>query len=92
MKHSTFLSLNWQDFFKGLVVAVLSSIIAIIAPSIQDGSLTFDWTVIWHTGVAAGVAYLSKNLLTATPKTVEIDPSKTSVVDSKTNEIIVNAK
>jgi hypothetical protein len=92
MKHSAFFNLNSQDFFKGLIVAVLGAMVAIIAPSIQNGSLTFDWTAIWHTGVAAGVAYLGKNLFSATPKTVQIDPSKTSEVDSKTNETIVNAK
>lgn len=92
MKHSTFFNLNWQDLLKGLVVAVLGAVVAIIAPSIQDGSLIFDWTVIWHTGVAAGVAYLSKNLLSPAPKTIEIDPSKTSVVDSETKQPIINAK
>jgi hypothetical protein len=91
MKKSAFLNLNWQDFFKGLVVAVLGAVVAIIAPSIQDGSLVFDWTTIWHTGVAAGIAYLSKNLLSQTPKVIQIDPSKTSVVDSDTKRTIVSA-
>ena len=92
MKHSSFFNLNWQDFLKGLVVAVLGAMVAIIAPSIQDGSLTFDWTTIWHTGVAAGVAYIGKNFLTPTPKTIQIDPSKTSVIDLETKQPIINAK
>jgi len=92
MKKSTFLSLNIQDFLKGLIVAVGGGIVAIIAPSIQDGSLQFDWTTIWHTGVASALAYLAKNLFTPTPKSVQIDPSKTSVTDIKTKETILNSK
>lgn len=91
MKKSSFLSLNVQDFIKGLVVAVGGGIVAIVAPSIQDGSLTFNWTTIWHTAVASALAYLAKNLFTPTPKSIQIDPEKTSVVDAKTKETIVNA-
>jgi len=42
MKQSTFLNLNLQDFLKGLVVAIGGGIVAVVAPSIQDGSLVFD--------------------------------------------------
>jgi len=91
MKKSTFLSLNWQDFLKGLVVAVGGGIVAIVAPSIESGNFTFNWTIIWHTAAAAGLSYIAKNLFSPTPKKVEIDPSKTSVVDEKTKETIVDA-
>jgi hypothetical protein len=89
MKKSSFLNLNIQDFLKGLVVAVGGGVVAIIAPSIQDGSLTFNWTTIWHTAVAAGISYLGKNLFSPTPSSVVIDPSKTSVVDAETKETII---
>lgn len=92
MKKSGFLSLNVQDFVKGLVIAIGGGVVAIIAPSIQDGSWVFNWTTIWHTAVASALAYLAKNLFTPTPKTVQIDPSKTSVIDSKTKEVIINSK
>lgn len=91
MKKSTFLSINFQDFIKGLVVAIGGAVVAIIAPSIQDGSLTFNWTTIWHTAVAAGLSYLAKNLFTPTPKSVHIDPEKTSVIDIKSNLPIIKA-
>lgn len=91
MKQSTFLNLNLQDFLKGLVVAIGGGIVAVVAPSIQDGSLVFDWTTIWHTAVASGLAYIAKNLFTPAPKKVVIDPEKTSVVDATTKEVIVNA-
>lgn len=88
MKKSSFLSLNLQDFIKGLIIAVGGAIVAIIAPSIEAGTFIFDWTTIWHTAVASALAYLGKNLFTPTPKTIQIDPSKTDVVDSKTKQII----
>ena len=90
MKKSSFLNLNWQDLAKGFIVAVLGAIVAIIAPSIQAGNFTFDWTTIWHTGVAAGVAYIGKNFFTPPPKTIEVDPAKTEVIDSKTKQILSN--
>lgn len=92
MKKSSFLNLNVQDFLKGLVMAVGGAVVAIVAPSIQDGSLVFNWTSIWHTAVASGLAYLAKNLFTPIPKTVQIDPAKTSVVDAKTKETILSSK
>lgn len=90
MKKSSLFNLNWQDLAKGFIVAVLGAIVAIIAPSIQAGNFTFDWTTIWHTGVAAGVAYIGKNFFTPPPKTIEVDPTKTEVIDSKTKQILNN--
>jgi hypothetical protein len=89
MKQSSFLSLNVQDFIKGLVVAVGGAVMAIILPSIQAGNLTLDFTTIWHTALASALAYLGKNLFTPTPKSIQIDPSKTSVVDSNTKQTII---
>jgi hypothetical protein len=61
---SGFLSLNTQDFLKGLIITIGSAVFALVAESIQKGQFTFDFTAIWHTGVAAGVAYLGKQLFT----------------------------
>lgn len=91
MKTTKFLSLSAQDFIKGLIMAIGGGVVAIIAPSIQSGEFVFNWTTIWHTAVASALAYLAKNLFSSTPKIVEVDPSKTSIVDKKTKEIIVNA-
>ena len=91
MKVSKFLSLNVQDFLKGLVVAIGGAVVAVVAPSIQSGIWTFDWATIWHTAAASALAYLAKNFLTPTPKTVQIDPSKTSVIDRDTKEPLINA-
>ena len=91
MKLTKFFSLNIQDFLKSLVMAVGGGVVAIIAPSIEDGSFTFNWTTIWHTAVASALAYLGKNLLTATPKSIQIDPGVTSVIDKDTKEVIVDS-
>ena len=64
---SGFLSLNTKDFIKGLIVAVVSALIAGVLQLLQAGPFTFDWATfqpIVLTAVSAGLAYLSKNLFT----------------------------
>jgi len=63
MKSSIF-TLNKLDFVKGLVIAVLTSIITIIYDTVQLGSLTFDWKAITTAAASAALAYILKNLLT----------------------------
>jgi hypothetical protein len=87
MKHSTFLNLNWQDFFKGLIMAVGTPVLYLLQELIPHWNLS----PIEKAAISASVTYLLKNFFTPTPKTVQIDPSKTSVVDSKTKEPIINA-
>ena len=65
--NSGFLNLNAKDFLKGLVVAVLSALIAGVLQLLQAGPFTFDWATfqpIVLTAVYAALAYLSKNLFT----------------------------
>jgi hypothetical protein len=76
---------------KGLATAVFAGVVAVIAPAIQNGNFTFDWTTIWHTAVAAAVGYIGQKLVSPVPNTVKIDPSKTSVIDKNTKEVIVNS-
>jgi len=61
---SNFLSLNTQDFIKGFIITITSAVFTLVAESVQKGQFTFDFTTIWHTAVAAGIAYLGKNLFT----------------------------
>lgn len=61
---SKFLSLNTTDFVKGLVVAVLTSVLTIVYTSLQSGSLTFDWKAIATTALTSAIGYITKNLLT----------------------------
>jgi len=89
MKLSTFLSLNQQDWLKGLVMAVLGAVYAIIEPLLSSGTLTFNWKYIGTTALSTSVLYLVKNLFTPIPKMVEVDPVKTIVVDVNTKDVIV---
>lgn len=63
-KTSNFLSLNWADFGKGLLVSVISAVLTAVSTSLQAGVLTFDWKAIGTVALTAGIAYLSKNFFT----------------------------
>jgi len=61
---STFLNLNTTDFIKGLIMAVLSSVITIVYQTVQAGSLVFDWKAIGTMALTTALAYIMKNLFT----------------------------
>ena len=89
-KSSAFLNLNVQDFVKGLIMSVLGAIGAIVQTSINAGVFTFDWTAIWQVSLVAGVAYIMKQLFTPTPSAIEVDTTKTKVVELGTNKTLVD--
>lgn len=64
--------LDWADLGKGLIVAVASAVITVIKQSLDAGNLHFDWKNIGIVAGTAGIAYLSKNLLTPTQTIVKI--------------------
>ena len=64
MKTSNKYTLDLQDAAMGLIMAIGAAVFALIAESVQKGQFTFDLTAIWHTAVAAAVAYLGKNFFT----------------------------
>ncbi len=61
---SNLYAINWQDVAKGLLMAVLTPVFAIITQSVQAGNLTFDWKVIGGAALAGFLAYLTKNFFT----------------------------
>jgi hypothetical protein len=61
---STFLNLNSSDFIKGLIMAVLSSVITVVYQTVEAGSLTFDWKAIGTMAITSALAYIMKNLFT----------------------------
>jgi putative exporter of polyketide antibiotics len=61
---STFLNLNTNDFIKGLIMAVLSTVITIVYQTVQAGSLVFDWKSIGTMALTTALAYIMKNLFT----------------------------
>jgi hypothetical protein len=61
---STFLNLNSSDFIKGLIMAVLSTVITVVYQTVEAGSLVFDWKAIGTMALTSGLAYIMKNLFT----------------------------
>jgi len=64
MKTSNFLSLNWLDLGKGLLMAILTPVIVIIQQSLEAGVFTLDWKSIGLAAIGGGFAYLVKNFFT----------------------------
>jgi hypothetical protein len=62
--NSTFLNLNTTDFIKGLIMAVLSTVITIVYQTVEAGSLIFDWKSIGTMALTTALAYIMKNLFT----------------------------
>lgn len=62
---SNFLNLNFKDFSKGLLVAVITAVLTYLYEVIQTGDFTaIDWKMVGSTALIAAVGYLAKNLLT----------------------------
>ena len=64
MKNSPFLNVDLNDFAKGLIVAVLSSVLSIIYTTIHSGTLHVDWQLVFSTALTSGLGYIIKNLFT----------------------------
>ena len=58
-----FFKLNWRDLVKGLVVAVLSSLMTLGIQALQAGG-EFDFKVVAQVALSSGLGYLLKNLAT----------------------------
>lgn len=69
MKTSNFLSLNWLDFGKGILMAILTPVVVIVQQSIEAGVFTLEWKSIGLAAIGGGFAYLVKNFFT--PKASE---------------------
>lgn len=95
------LSVAVVNFFRSFIVAVFGGVVAVVGPSVQAWvasgkwtglSVVFDWTVIWHTAVAAGIGFIMHKIISLNPAVVQINPEKTTVLNRETKEVIVNAK
>jgi hypothetical protein len=71
-------SLTLNDWWKGLLVAVLTPIVTIIMTSLQAGSLVFNWVAIGTTALAALLAYVMKNL--ASPAKIVVSGASPEIV------------
>lgn len=62
--NSSIFTLNSSDFIKGLITAVLTSVVTIIYQTVSTGSLTFDWKAVATVALSSALGYIMKNLLT----------------------------
>ena len=60
---SVFGSINLQDFFKGLIVAVLTAIVTVLYSTIESGAIVFNVKQLLVTSLSAALAYIIKNYL-----------------------------
>jgi hypothetical protein len=51
-----------NDFVKGFILVILTTMMTIIVQTLQAGSLTFDWQMIGMTTLTAGLSYILKQL------------------------------
>lgn len=63
---TTFLNLNWLDIGKGLLILVVSTMLALIQPIFEAGSFPtwLQFQPILQTTIAAALLYLLKNVFT----------------------------
>jgi len=68
MKTSKFLKLNAADFVKGFIMAVLTVIVTGLYTALTSSPPHFptgsEWATLGMAGLAAGIAYIIKNLFT----------------------------
>ena len=65
MERSGFLTLNWRDFLRGLLGAVISAVVTFLYELFQSGAPVFDSNFFKNIGVvaiSALLAYVAKNL------------------------------
>jgi len=70
-------SLNINDFTRGLLMAVITPVLAIVMDSLNQGSLTFNVKLIVISALAGGIAYLIKNFGTPAEITIKNAPEAT---------------
>lgn len=56
-------TLDWRDVGKGVLLAVVASILVFLQGSLANG-LTVDWAELLRVALASGLGYIMKNYLT----------------------------
>ncbi len=79
-------SLKLPDFWKGLIMAVGTPVIAIMLAALQAGSFKFDWKMIGTVAASSFLVYISKNFLTPSSIVVK-DQAAVKAVESGNAEL-----
>ncbi|MFB5946138.1 hypothetical protein [Albibacterium profundi] len=75
-------SLKGWDYVKGLILAVVTPVVAVIIQTLDAGELTLDWLTIRTVAASALFAYLSKQFFEPSKVVVE-KPEKDTVTRVK---------
>lgn len=64
---SAFLTIDWKDAIKGLIVAVITAVISALLAILKTGQFPTpaDWQQIGIIALTAGLSYILKNWLTS---------------------------
>lgn len=84
-------SLNWNDIWKGIKMAVILPVLTTIYTSLEAGKLDFDWKTIGMTAILGFIGYLIKNFFTPSEIVVKNAP-KEVVEDVKKGDAEVVVK
>lgn len=68
MQPSKKFSLNWLDFGKGLIMAILVPVLLFLEKWADAGVMVWDWKGLVMAAIAGTTAYLLKNFLSSPPK------------------------
>ena len=60
--NSNLLSWNLKDILHGLLIAVLTSVLAVVKTSLESGTFAMDWQQIANAAILGAGAYLLKKL------------------------------
>ena len=83
-------SLQWRDISRGLIMAVLSSVLTLLYDSIQANGFDFDWQNIAKNAAGAAIIYLFKNGILEPPKVIV--PASSNLEASNVKEEIKEAQ
>lgn len=68
MDNTKLFSVNWNDFGKGLLMAVIAVVLTggltLISATAGSYGTWAEWKLVIHSGVVAGISYIVKNFLT----------------------------
>lgn len=83
-------TINWRDFGKGLLAAVISAAFVTLYKAYSVGGLTgINWDNIADVAIGAGLAYISQKFFSK-PEVRLTDVSKTTIKQVKKGNVTAN--
>lgn len=68
-------TVNWRDWLKGLLMAVIGAALSPVLESLNAGVFMIDWKHVAAGAITAGAAYLLKNFFTPSQTIVKVKPA-----------------